>query len=94
MLCDFDLEGKLRLLEKAYSALPAGGAVVVYESLIDDDRRRNAAALLASLGMLLHKDGAFGFTGAECRSWMEDIGFRDTYCEHIEGPRGMVVGKK
>lgn len=94
MLSDFDLEGKHELLRKAYCALPVGGALVVYESLIDDDRRRNAAALLTSLATLLHKTGAFGFTGSQCRSWMEDIGFVKTNIAPLEGPRAMVIGEK
>jgi hypothetical protein len=48
-----DLPTKKMLLQKAYRALPPGGAVIVYERLIDDDRRVNAAALLANLNMLI-----------------------------------------
>lgn len=94
LLCDFDLCGKQALMAKAHSALPAGGALVVYEPLIDDDRRHNLAALLASVGMLLQKEGAFGFSGAECRSWMAEVGFGRTYVEPLDGPRAMVVGFK
>ena len=46
------------LLKKVHEALPAGGALIVYERLVDDDRRVNAPALLASLEhfplMLIH----------------------------------------
>lgn len=94
MLCDLDLEGKYELLRKTFCALPRGGALVVYESLIDDDRRHNSAALLASLATVLQKAGAFGCTGSQCRSLMEDVGFRHTYLEPLEGPRTMVVGRK
>jgi hypothetical protein len=48
-----DLPTKKMLLQKAYRALPPGGAVIVYERLIDDDRRVNAAAVLANLNMLI-----------------------------------------
>jgi len=94
ILCDLDLAGKRRLLEKGYAALPEKGALIVYESLIDDDRRANASALLTSVALLLQTEGAFGFTGTECRSWMEAAGFTDISIEHLEGPRFMVVAKK
>lgn len=94
ILCDFDLAGKCMLLQKAYAAVHKGGALIVYESLIDDERRSNAAGLLTSLAMVLQKEGAFGFTGAECQSWMRDVGFKETYVEPLEGPRAMVVGRK
>ncbi|MDP9452087.1 MAG: acetylserotonin O-methyltransferase [Actinomycetota bacterium] len=94
ILCDLDLTQKSALLAKAHAALPVGGALIVYESIIDDERRHNASALLTSLAMILAKDGAFGFTGADCRRWMHEAGFVDTSVEPLEGPRSMVVGYK
>jgi hypothetical protein len=65
------------LLNKAYEALPAGGALIVYERLIDEERRVNAAGLLASLNMLIMTEGGFDFTGADCIGWMTEAGFRN-----------------
>jgi Dimerisation domain len=88
------LEQKLELLGKAYRALPDGRALIVYESLIDDDRRTNTFGLLLSVAMLLGTHDGLGYTGAQCRSWMSDIGFRDSYVEPLVGPDSMVVGLK
>jgi hypothetical protein len=82
------------LLAKAYEALPEGGALIVYESIIDDDRRENAQGLLMSLNMLIETQGGFDFTGADCRSWMNEVGYRESYVEHLVGPTSMVVGIK
>ncbi|MFB9524119.1 methyltransferase [Streptomyces cremeus] len=87
-------EEKLRLLEKAYAALPPGGAVLVYETLIDDDRRSNAVGLILSLIMHAEVPGGFDYTGAQCREWLRRTGFRDIYVEHLDGPESMVVGVK
>ena len=87
------LPEKRMLLSKAYDALPSGGAVIVYESIIDDDRRHNAFGLLMSLTMLIEGDG-FIFTGADCRGWLAEAGFRASYVEHLVGPDSMVVGIK
>ncbi|HYP26325.1 MAG TPA: methyltransferase [Blastocatellia bacterium] len=94
ILHDWNLEEKKMLISKAYDALPAGGALLVYESLIDDDRRRNAFGLLMSLNMLIETPGGFDYTGADCSSWMREAGFRETQVEHLVGPDSMVIGIK
>jgi hypothetical protein len=94
ILHDWDLETKRMLLRKAHEALPAGGALIVYEALIDDDRRQNAFGLLMSLNMLIETPGGFDYTGADCQGWMREAGFRETRVEHLVGPDSMVVGVK
>jgi hypothetical protein len=94
ILHDWDLETKRMLVRKAYEALPAGGAVVVYESIIDDDRSKNAFGLMMSLNMLIETPGGFDYTGADCMGWMKEAGFHSTRVEHLVGPESMVVGIK
>jgi hypothetical protein len=94
ILHDWDLETKRMLLKKAYDALPAGGALIVFEGIIDDERRRNTFGLLMSLNMLIETPGGFDYTGADCQGWMRDTGFRETRVEHLVGPDSMVVGTK
>jgi hypothetical protein len=94
ILHDWDLDEKRLLLQKAYEALPDGGALIVYESIIDDDRRENAFGLLMSLNMLIETPGGFDFTGADCRGWMTDAGFKETEVKHLVGPSSMVFGFK
>ena len=94
ILHDWNLEEKRMLLRKAHDALPSGGAVIVYDAVIDDDRRQNAFGLLMSLTMLIETTGGFDFTGADCCAWMREVGFCDTYVEHLDGPDSMAVGLK
>ena len=94
ILHDWNLEEKKRLVRKAWEALPAGGAFIAYDSIIDDDRSRNAFGLLMSLNMLIETPGGFDYTGADCRAWMSEAGFRETSVEHLVGPDSMVVGIK
>jgi hypothetical protein len=94
ILHDWDLDQKRLLLKKAYDALPAGGALIVYEALIDDDRRENAFGLLMSLNMLIETSGGFDYTGADCQRWMQEAGFFEARVEHLVGPDYMVVGIK
>jgi hypothetical protein len=94
ILHDWNLDEKKLLIRKAYEALPAGGALIVYESIIDDDRSRNAFGLMMSLNMLIETRGGFDFTGADCTGWMKEAGFRDTRVEPLVGPDSVVVGIK
>ncbi|WP_084536103.1 methyltransferase [Nocardia yamanashiensis] len=94
ILHDWDLATKRLLLEKAYRALPAGGAIIVYETLIDDDRRTNLTALLMSLNMLIETPGGFDYTGADLREWLADAGFRDARTVPLTGAESMVWALK
>lgn len=81
ILHNWDLPTKKLLLKKAYSALPPGGALIVYDPLIDDERRVSAHGLLSSLNMLIETGGGFEYTSAECKAWMLEAGFQQTHVE-------------
>jgi len=93
VLHNWNLAQKHELITKAYEALPLGGAVVVYESLIDEERR-DPLSLLASLSMNLVLGDGSVFTGAECKQWLHQAGFRKICLEQLDGSRSMVVGIK
>ena len=94
VLHDWNLNEKRMLIAKAHKALPEGGALIIFESLIDDDRRENAFGLLMSLNMLIETPGGFDYTGADCRGWLAEAGFRESRVEHLVGPDSMAVGIK
>jgi hypothetical protein len=94
ILHDWNMDEKKMLLSKAHAALPKGGALIIHEAIIDDDRKENAFGLLMSLNMLIETPGGFDYTGGDCCSWMRDVGFQETFVEHLAGPDSMVVGIK
>lgn len=94
ILHDWDLPTKLMLIRKAYAALPAGGALIVYESIIDDERSQNAFGLMMSLNMLIETPGGFDYTFKDCAGWMREAGFGSTWAQPLVGPDSMVVGIK
>ena len=94
ILHDWDLATKKMLIGKAWEALPAGGAFIVYEAIIDDDRSSNVFGLMMSLNMLIETPGGFDYTGSDCAGWMKEAGFGEIRCEHLAGPDSMVIGIK
>jgi SAM-dependent methyltransferase len=94
ILHDWGLEEKKQLLRMSHDALPAEGAVIVFDSIIDDERRENAFGLLMSLNMLIETPTGSDYTAADCRGWLEEAGFRETRVEHLVGPDSMVIGIK
>jgi hypothetical protein len=94
ILHDWDLPTKKMLIKKAYDAIPAGGALLVYESIIDDDRSKNAFGLMMSLNMLIETPSGFDYTGADCSGWMREAGFASTRVQPLVGPDSMVIGIK
>jgi hypothetical protein len=94
ILHDWGLADKRRLVQQAYAAVPAGGALIVYESIIDDERSGNVFGLLMSLNMLIETAEGFDYTGADCIGWMKEAGFREAHVEYLVGPDSMVIGIK
>ena len=94
ILHNWDLPTKKALLEKAYRALPSGGALIVYDPMIDEHRRENAHALLSSLNMLIETAGGFEYTCAECAEWMRQAGFTNIRAEPLGDMHTAIVGGK
>jgi len=94
VLHNWDMAQKKMLLRKAYEALPAGGALIVYERMIDDERRSNALGLLSSLNMLVMTAGGFDYTSADCMDWMQETGFHHLQSKVLTSEQSMVIGIK
>jgi hypothetical protein len=91
ILHDWNLEQKHLLLQKAYAALPKGGALIVYDAMIDDARSTHAGGLLMSLNMLIETPGGFDYTAADCKGWMKSTGFRKATAVPLSAMDTMVV---
>jgi len=94
ILHDWNLENKKMLINKAYDALPAGGAFIAIENLIDDARRENAFGLLMSLNMLIEFGDAFDYTGANFKEWCTEAGFKEFEFIRLAGPTSAAVAYK
>ncbi|MFC3997673.1 methyltransferase [Nocardiopsis sediminis] len=93
VLHDWDDENRVRLLRRAYEALPEGGVALVYDALVDDDRR-DPANLLRSLSMRLVTPGGSEYTAADCRGWLEAAGFTDVSTTPLTRSDALVVAHK
>jgi O-methyltransferase domain/Dimerisation domain len=75
------LAEKLQLLNKAYDALPAGGALVVIDRVVDDERKHGVNELLSSLNVMLargYADERIGFSYADFAQWITSVGFQSS----------------
>lgn len=94
ILHDWNLENKKVLIQKAYAALPKGGALIAIENLIDDARRENAFGLLMSLNMLIEFGDAFDYTAADFRNWCGEAGFKRFDVITLAGPTSAAIAYK
>jgi hypothetical protein len=94
VLHDWNREQKLRLIRKAYDALPDGGAFIAIENVIDDARRQNVFGLLMSLNMLIEFGDAADYTGADFRTWCGEAGFKRFDFIPLAGPTSAAVAYK
>ncbi|MEM7226937.1 MAG: methyltransferase [Pseudomonadota bacterium] len=94
ILHDWNLERKKLLVQRAYDALPEGGAFVAIEALIDDARRTNTFGIFMSITMLMEFGDAFDFSGAEFEAWCREAGFKRFEIIPLEGPSSAAVAYK
>jgi len=94
ILHDWNMQIKQMLVEKAYAALPDGGAFIVIERLIDDARRENVAGLLASLNMLVETGDGFDYSAADFQRWCRKAGFKRFEVLPLVGGSGAAIAYK
>jgi len=94
ILHDWDEKQKLALMQKAYDALPRGGAFVAIENIIDDQRRQNVFGLMMSLNMLIETGTGFDYTFADFNRWAKQIGFQSTSLVPVAGPTSAAIAFK
>ena len=94
VLHDWGTTEKKMLINKAYDALPEGGALVVIENIIDNERRENAFGLLMSLNMLIETTEGYDYTLADFDTWVKEAGFSETSVMPLTGPTSAAIAIK
>lgn len=93
ILHDYGLEGKKKLIRKAFEALADGGRLVTIEMLIDEDRTQ-VDGLVMSMLMLIETEAGFDYTAKEWGSWVEEAGFQSWREVMLHGPIRSAVAYK
>jgi len=94
ILHDWDEETKVMLMQKAFDALPTGGAFVAIEGIIDDERNKNVFGLMMSLNMLIETGKGFDYTFADFNKWANKVGFKSTSLIPLAGPSSAAIAYK
>lgn len=77
LLHDWDDERCAQLIARAADALPADGALLLYDTLIDPGRPETWQNWLLTLNMQLISPGGAANTTDDCRVWLERAGLVD-----------------
>lgn len=94
ILHDWDEEKKILLMNKAYEALPEGGAFVAIENIIDNDRKHNSFGMMMSLNMLIETGTGFDYTFNDFSRWAKEVGFKSTSLMPLTGPSSAAIAIK
>lgn len=94
ILHDWGKGDKKMLLQKAYDALPKGGALVIIENIIDDNRSENVFGLLMSLNMLIETSEGYDFTATDFSELAKEAGFRQISVMPLTGPTSAAIAIK
>lgn len=94
ILHDWNEANKIKLMQKAYDALPAGGAFIAIEAVIDDERKQNAFGMMMSLNMLIETGDGFDYTFADFNRWAKQTGFQSTAIMPLTGPTSAAIAYK
>ena len=94
VLHDWGKDDKKTLINKAYQALPNGGALVIIENIIDDTRSENAFGLMMSLNMMIETPEGYDFTASDFDELAKEAGFKSTTVMPLTGPTSAVIAIK
>lgn len=94
ILHDWDEETKLMLMQKAFDAIPEGGAFIAIENIIDDERNKNVFGMMMSLNMLIETGSGFDYTFADFNKWAKLVGFKSTTLLPLAGPSSAAIAYK
>ncbi len=94
ILHDWNEENKLKLIKKAYDALPVGGAFIAIEAIIDNERKQNAFGMMMSLNMLIETGDGFDYSFDDFCSWTKQVGFKSTELLSLTGPTSAAIAYK
>ncbi len=94
ILHDWDEETKIKLMQKAYDALPAGGVFIAIENVIDNDRKENVFGMMMSLNMLVETGDGFDYTFDDFSKWAKLVGFVSTSLLPLAGPSSAAIAYK
>ncbi|MFJ8686734.1 methyltransferase [Micromonospora wenchangensis] len=90
ILHNWDEPQRMKLLQNAYQAVRAGGAVIVYDPMVNGDHPP-LNAVLAGLSMLVWSAGGHEYSVEECHGWLAKAGFRPETVGAADAPDDVVV---
>ncbi len=82
------------LLRKTYSALDAGGTIVICEFLFHEDRTSPPQAAIFNVNMLVNTEGGRAYSFEEIREWLTEFGFQNIRLLDVPAPSPLILAEK
>lgn len=93
VLHDWDRDQRKFLIEKAYEATNAGGALVIYDRMLDEEPD-DVENLVISIDMLLVTEGGSEYPASEVIEHAEKAGYTDASAQPLSAKDTLVVAHK
>jgi (2Fe-2S) ferredoxin/SAM-dependent methyltransferase len=82
------------MLATAYSALAAGGRVVIQDFILNADKTGPKTGALFALNMLVGTRAGSSYSEEEYGVWLADVGFQNVRRVHLPGPTDLVIAQR
>ncbi len=94
ILHSYDEADGRRILQKAFSALDAGGRLLVQDFFLAEDHTSPPDAAVFAINMLVNTESGRSYSWDEVESWLVDVGLVDI--KRIETPEqpGLIMARK
>lgn len=93
VLHDWSFEENQIIVDRAFAALPPGGALIVYDRMVDE-HGTDLTNLVVSINMMMTTPSGAEYTPKECVSWLERAGCVELSQRPLGPTDTIVVGRK
>ena len=93
VICLFEEEQNLSLLQRARASLASGGKIVILDAMVDNSHTRPAAAAVFAVNLLVASPSGRSPSHGQVEDWLRRVGFEDARRIPLHGSQ-MIVAKK
>jgi predicted O-methyltransferase YrrM len=93
VMCLFKERQNLRLLQRVWTSLLAGGKIVILDSIVDSSHTRPTAAAMFAVNMLITSHSGQSHSYDHVKGWLNKVGFEHTRRIPMKGSQIIMAEK-